>query len=348
MNKKILLISASAAAALYTALGLLSIVLSRMNHSMVTCSLFFIGVLVNISITTELSESQKCSKRIFTIIAAVELLFTLVYLVNNFGNFFDTPATLSKLEYTMAIIAGVMAIFNFVLVLLRFKKAPALAAITSAVSAALPVALAVERAVMCTNPYGSPAFCGSAILTVCAVAMNLAALSLGKAAQNIMSAGSPAFFALPVLFLINGCWGFSGSLSGVIVNIICILALLLTFVFTVIPTVKGLKQLKAQTSAAPAAAVAPTVAAAAIAPAAMAEPAAAAPAAAPAPVAMPAAPAPAEAPAPAAWVCTQCGTSNIAEFCEECGARRGTWNCPQCGKKGNTKKFCASCGFKKE
>lgn len=292
MNKKILLISASAAAALYAVLGLLSIVLSRMNHSMVTCSLFFIGVLVNISMMTELSDSQKCSKRICTIIAAVELLFALVYLINNLGDFLQ-----GILEYVMAISAGVMAIFNFVLVLLRFKKAPALAAITSAVSAALPVALAVERAVRCTNTEWTPAaFCGSAILTVCAVAMNLAALSLGKSAQNIMSAGSLAFLALPVLFLVNGCWGFSGSLSGVIVNIICILALMLTLVFTVIPTVKGLKQLKAQGTAAPAAAAAPTVAAPAAEPAA----AMAAPAVAPAPVAMPAAPAPAEAPAPVA------------------------------------------------
>lgn len=330
---------------MYAVLGLLSIVLSRMNHSMVTCSLFFIGVLVNISITTELSESQKRSKRICTIIAAVELLFALVYLDNNFGNFFDITDTLSKLEYTMAIIAGVMAIFNFVLVLLRFKKAPALAAITSAVSAALPVALAVERAVMVSAPDASPAFCGSAILTVCAVAMNLAALSLGKAAQNIMSAGSLAFLALPMLFLVKGYWGF----PGVLINVICILSLLLTLVFTVIPTVKGLKQLKAQGTAAPAAAAAPTVAAPAAEPAAAMAAPAVAPAPAAAPVAMPAAPAPAEAPAPAAaWVCTQCGTSNIAEFCEECGARRGTWNCPQCGKMGNTKKFCASCGFKKE
>lgn len=344
MNKKILLISASAAAALYAALGLLSIVLSRMNHSMVTCSLFFIGVLVNISITTELSESQKRSKRICTIIAAVELLFSLVYSINNLGDFLH-----GILEYVMAISAGVMAIFNFVLVLLRFKKASKLAAITSAVSAALPVALAVERAIGVTNPDWSPAFCGSAILTVCAVAMNLAALSLGKAAQNIMSAGSLALLALPVLFLVNGCWGFSGSLSGVIVNIICILALLLTLVFTVIPTVKGLKQLKAQTSAASAAEPAAAAAAPAVAPAPVAEPVAAMAAPAAAPVAMPAAPAPAEAPAPAAaWVCTQCGTTNIAEFCEECGARRGTWNCPQCGKMGNTKKFCAGCGFKKE
>lgn len=339
MNKKFLLISASAAAALYAVLGLLSIVLSRLNYSMIICSMFFIGVLVNISMMTELSESQKRLKRLCTISAAGELLLMLVYAVNNYANFFYG----NKIGLVMTIFAGVVTAFNFVLVLLRFKKAPALAAITSAVSAALPVALAVERAVMVSAPDASPAFCGSAILTVCAVAMNLAALSLGKSAQNIMSAGSLAFLALPVLFLVNGCWGFSGSLSGVIVNIICILALLLTLVFTVIPTVKGLKQLKAQGSAA----VASTVAAAEPA-AAMAAPAVA-PAPAAAPMAMPAAPAPAEAPAPAAaWVCTQCGTSNIAEFCEECGARRGTWNCPQCGKKGNTKKFCASCGFKKE
>ena len=344
MNKKFLMISASAAAALYAVLGLLSIVLSRLNYSMIIGSMFFIGVLVNISMMAGLSESQKRLKRLCTISAAGELLLMLVYAVNNYADFFYG----NKIGLVMTIFAGVVTAFNFVLVLLRFKKAPALTAITSAASAALSVALAAIDVTLGEYPHASPAFCGSAILTVCAVAMNLAALSLGKAAQNIMSAGSPAFLALPVLFLINGCWGFSGSLSGVIVNIICILALLLTFVFTVIPTVKGLKQLTAQTSAAPAAAVAPTVAAAAIAPAAMAEPAAAAPAAAPAPVAMPAAPAPAEAPAPAAWVCTQCGTSNIAEFCEECGARRGTWNCPQCGKKGNTKKFCASCGFKKE
>lgn len=345
MNKKFLMISASAAAALYAVLGLLSIVLSRLNYSMIICSMFFIGVLVNISMMTELSESQKRLKRLCTISAAGELLLMLVYAVNNYANFFYN----NKIGLVMTIFAGVVTAFNFVLVLLRFKKATALTAITSAASAALPVALAVERAVRCTNTEWTPAaFCGSAILTVCAVAMNLATLSLGKSAQNIMSAGSLAFLALPVLFLVNGCWGFSGAFSGVIVNIICILALLLTFVFTVIPTVKGLKQLKAQGTAAPAAAAAPTVAAPAAEPAAaMAAPTvASAPAA--APVAMPAAPAPAEAPAPAAWVCTQCGTSNIAEFCEECGARRGTWNCPQCGKMGNTKKFCANCGFKKE
>ena len=336
MNKKFLMISASAATALYAVLGLLSIVLSRLNYSMIICSMFFIGVLVNISMMTELSESQKRLKRLCTISAAGELLLMLVYAVNNYANFFYG----NKIGLVMTIFAGVVTAFNFVLVLLRFKKATALTAITSAASAALSVALAAVDVTFGEFPDASPALCVSAVMIVCAVAMNIAALSLGKSAQNIMSAGSPAFLALPVLFLVKRYWGF----PGVLINVICILSLLLTLVFTVIPTVKGLKQLKAQGSAA----VAPTVAAAEPAAAMAAPTVASAPAAAPAPVAMPVAPAPTEAPAPAAWVCTQCGTSNIAEFCEECGARRGTWNCPQCGKKGNTKKFCANCGFKKE
>ena len=45
----------------------------------------------------------------------------------------------------------------------------------------------------------------------------------------------------------------------------------------------------------------------------------------------------------AAWDCPACGRKgNTGKYCGSCGY--ATWDCPECGRKGNTGRFCGSCG----
>lgn len=250
MNKKTLMISSCVIAALYAVIGLLGIVVFHAVQSAHISSVLFMGVLFVIAALLDLPEKKKGFRIALYIIAMVELFAALFFSTDIFGEFLPDEVT-----FVGALVAAAAALFGFVLVLIRFAKAPVLAQISSAVSAAVLVSLGVVFSNISYYSDTSPRIlCVSIAMASCAAAINLAALSLGKLAQNIMGAGALVFLVLPVVYIVRGCWGFSGGA----INALGVISLLVMLVCMVIAAIFGMKQPKpAPEPAAPAAWVCP-------------------------------------------------------------------------------------------
>lgn len=247
MNKKTLMISACVIAALYAVIGLLGIVVFHAVQSAHISSVLFTGVLFVIAALLDLPEKKKGFRIALYIIAMVELLAALYFSIDIFSGILPDEAI-----FVGALLAAVVAAFGFVLVLIRFAKASVLVQISSAVSAAVLTSLAAVLAVAAYpgNLLFSKILCVSIAMASCAAAINLAALSLGKMAQNIMGAGALVFLVLPVVYIVRGYWGFSGGA----INALGVISLLVMLVCMVIAAVFGMKQPKpAPEPAAPAA-----------------------------------------------------------------------------------------------
>lgn len=248
---------------------------------------------------------------ICTVLLVLVILCALIYsIVNVFFEYWSYD------WYGYILVFGI----NIGLVLINSDKNLFVNKVTSCLALIVLALLSID--------YNSSPFSSSSVMLVClAVSVNLLAPRMGKKIQLILSLASPVILIMPIIYLIRGYWGVN---SIVFVKAISIVAVLLSFVCTVIGAVLDIKKCKGEK---------PVDAPVPVPDTPIAEDVITS-----APVATPVV----NLVATETWTCEKCGANNNGDFCENCGAKKTEyWFCTSCGTK-NHKLFCGKCGQKRE
>lgn len=230
MSNKVINIASICTAVLYASIQIIVFCVPGVNvgHAAVP-SMLFISVLALYSAIVVLPRKNKVLRTVCMVIAAVELLLTVVFCVNIFVGFFER----SDIKYTAIVFASLLLLTTIGLMLIDSENSSFLTKITSNVCLVVLIMLAAIYIY-----WGSRPLSASISMTGAAISLNLLAPRFkNKTAQTITSIASLVFIIIPLVYLARGYIGF----RVVVTNILVIFSVLVSLACTICIAISGIK-----------------------------------------------------------------------------------------------------------